>query len=382
MGMTCVEQAMRIKLTSAFGGERLLTNGRAAIITQRHNGRAACHYCGKCEAGCITRSYFSSNSVTLPAAAATGKMTLRPHSVVESVLYDAKSGKARGVRVVDATTKEVLEFEGRVVFLCASALETVRLLLNSKSTRWRDGLANSSGTLGKYVMDHTAPGGAEGVFEGFEDKTTVGRRPNGVYLPRFSNVTSRHPDFVRGFGYQGYSAREGWSRGEQMDGFGADFKRQLIKDEGRWRFQFYGFGECLPREDNFVRLDPEKKDRWGIPALQVNVTYGPNEIAQAKEIGVRAVETLEAAGATEIRNTARLNVPGLCIHEVGGARMSRTAQEGVVNQWNQAWDVPNLFITDGSFMASSANQNPSITYMAFTARAVDHVVTLMKQNAL
>ncbi len=382
MALNVGEQHVREKLMTAYGGDRVMTVGRVAILTEAHNGRSKCHYCGHCEGGCITRSYFSSLNATLPVAQATGKMTLRPNSVVESVLYDAKSGKARGVRVIDAESMQVTEYTARVVFLCASSLESTRILLNSKSERWPDGLANSSGVLGKYVMDHVMGGGAGGRIEGYEDKMTTGNRPNGIYLARFANVKKQHPDFLRGFAYQGGAGRGDWGRGRGMDGFGADFKTQLIRKLGPWGIGLGGFGECLPREDNQVRLDADKKDKWGIPALQVDVSFGPNEQAMVKEMKTAAVEMLEAAGLKDVGGNADISPPGLAIHEMGGARMSRTEKEGVLNKWNQAWDVPNLFVTDGAFMCSTANQNPSITYMAFTARAVDHAVQLMKQNAL
>jgi choline dehydrogenase-like flavoprotein len=369
---------------SAYRGERVLTIGRCAILTREHDGRAACHYCGHCEGGCVTRSYFSSNSATLPAAFETGRLTLRPGSVVESVLYDAGTGRAKGVRVIDANTNDVLEFEGRLVFLCASALESVRILLNSKSTRWPDGLANSSGTLGRYVMDHTMGAGASGTVPGFEDRKSVGRRPNGIYLARFRNVDTAHPDFVRGYAYQGRAARGGWdSRDRSTPGFGAEFKTTLIEELTPWSMNLYGFGECLPREDNRVTLDPEVRDRWGIPALHIDVTYGPNERAQLADMQVAAAEMLEAAGVRDVTPFEQADVhPGLVIHEMGGARMSKTPEEGVLNGWNQAWDVPNLFVTDGACMASSANQNPSITYMALTARAVDHAVGSIDRGEL
>lgn len=383
MPLNVAEQSVRDKMLSAFGGERVLTPGRCAIITQRHNGRSACHYCGHCEAGCITRSYFSSVNVTLPAAQATGKLTLRPFSVVERVLYDARTGRANGVRVIDANTREDIEYRGRVVFLCASALESVRILLNSRSQQWPEGLANSSGLLGKYVMDHTMGAGARGRVEGYEDKQEIGRRPHGFYIARFANVKSTSPDFLRGFAYQGGASRPGWGRGSDMPGFGAEFKHKLIRDLGPWQIDVYGFGECLPRAENHVRLDAGKKDRWGIPALHIDVTYGPNEARVLRTMQDEAVRMLDAAGVKDIQGYRDEGVyPGLVIHEMGGARMARSATEGVLNRWNQSWDVPNLFVTDGACMASSANQNPSITYMALTARAVDHAVSLINRNEL
>lgn len=382
MAMNCVEQHARDAIKRAFGGDRVMTIGRVAILTANHNGRAACHYCGYCERGCITLSYFSSVNATLPAARKTGRLTLRPHSVVESVLYDGGRGRARGVRVIDATTNEVTDFEGRVVFLCASTLESTRILLNSTSSRFPHGLANSSGALGQNLMDHTNFAGANGTIPGFTDKTTYGNRPNGIYVPRFRNVKSRHPDFLRGYGYQGDAYRAGWGRGARETGFGADFKKSLIETRGPWQMGLRGFGEMLPRPDNYVELDPVVKDRWGIPALRIHCTIGENERAQIRDIQVTAAELLAAAGATEITTYTDPVLPGLCIHEMGTARMGRDAGTSVLNGWNQSHDVPNLFVTDGACMASTANQNPSITYMALTARAARYAVGQMKQRAL
>lgn len=382
MAMTVVEQVARENIRKAFNGERTLTIGRAAVLTQNHNGRAACHYCGPCERGCATHSYFNSIGSTLPAARRTGKLTLRPHSVVTHVLHDAKTGRARGVRVMDALTNVETEFEARVVFLCASAIESVRLLLNSGTADSPQGLANSSGTLGKYVMDHHYGSGASGTMPGHLDKRTVGRRPNGIYLARFRNVTTESPDFVRGYGMQGGSGRSGWGRGSSMQGYGADFKQSLIDDLGPWSISLGGWGETLPHADNAITLDPATKDKWGVPAAHIDVRWRENEIAMNKDIITSAVETLEAAGAINVRANRRMQPPGHCIHEMGGARMAKTATDGVLNAHNQAWDVPNLFITDGACMASSACQNPSITYMALTARAAAYAVGEMKRRAL
>jgi glucoside 3-dehydrogenase (cytochrome c) catalytic subunit len=382
MQLTVVEQHAREKILAAFKRERVLTIGRAAILTRNHNGRAACHYCGPCERGCVTHSYFSSLGSTLPAAEKTRRLTLRPNSVVAEVLYDAQRGRARGVRVIDALTMQETEYEARVVFLCASAIESVRLLLNSRSTRFPDGLGNSSGLLGRYVMDHHYGSGASGRMPGFTDRRTIGRRPNGIYVARFRNVKSAHPDFLRGYGMQGGSGRSGWGRGSSMPGFGADFKRALIEDLGGWTLGISGWGETLPHADNRVTLDPEVKDKWGIPAARIDVRWRANEQAMDKNMMTAGAEMLEAAGCTDVRTHGSNNPPGHCIHEMGGARMSHTAQDGVLNRWNQAWDAPNLFVTDGACMASCACQNPSITYMAITARAAAHAVDELKRNAL
>lgn len=382
MQMTCSEQYAREKILEAFGGERVMTIGRAAVLTQNHNGRAACHYCGPCERGCITHSYFNSIGSTLPAARKTGNLTLRPHSVVVEVLYDAERGRAKGVRVVDAESVQSLEFTAKVVFLCASTIESVRLLLNSKSARWPDGLANSSGTLGKYVMDHHYGSGASGRMPGFLDKKTTGHRPNGIYVARFRNVQGAHPDFLRGYGMQGGSGRNGWGRGSAMPGYGAAFKQTLIDDLGPWSLGISGWGETLPNDANRVTLDAEVKDKWGVPAARIDVRWRENERAMDKDMSVAAAEMLTAAGCEDVREHGSNNPPGHCIHEMGGARMAKTAQDGVLNAWNQSWDVKNLFITDGACMASTACQNPSITYMALTARAAAKAVGMMKRGEL
>jgi len=381
MPLTAGEQWVKDGLARRYGRERVLTIGRVAILTEALGGRAACAYCGVCERGCSTFSYFNSVHVTLPAARATGKLTLRPWSVVHSVIYDPRSGKAAGVRVIDAQTMETLEFRARVIFLNASTLESARILLNSTSERWPSGLANSSGVLGKYVMDHWMGSGASGTVPGLEDRTTFGSRPNGIYLPRFRNVTSPHPDFVRGYGYQGGGGRGGWGRGSSMPGFGRALK-EALRTPGPWGFNLRGFGECLPRETNYVALDPVVTDKWGIPALKIHCEWSDNERAQMRDATTQAAEMLEAAGVQNIRTYSEDNAPGLTIHEMGTARMGRDRATSVLNGWNQSWDVPNLFITDGACMASTANQNPSITYMALTARAVDHAVGLMRRREL
>jgi len=382
MDMRCAERHVREKLLAAFGGERVLTIGRCAILTRNHLGRTACHYCGPCERGCITRSYFSSINATLPVARATGRLTLRPHSVVAGLLYDPKRRRASGVQVIDANTLQSLEFHARVVFVCASALESTRILLNTRSAEFPGGLGSSSGELGHNLMDHSMGHGAVGTIPGYEDHVSYGNRPNGIYLVRFRNVKEKHPDFLRGYAFQGGAWRSGWDRGQSMKGFGAAFKQSLIAERGPWRFSLYGFGEMLPRHENQVELDPEVKDRWGIPALRISCAYGPNEQAQWKDMIATATEMLDAAGATDIQPTNQDVKPGLVIHEMGTARMGRDPATSVLNSWNQVWDAPNVFVTDGACMASSANQNPSITYMALTARAAHRAVDLMKRGEL
>ncbi|MGI9626359.1 MAG: GMC family oxidoreductase [Longimicrobiales bacterium] len=379
MEMTCAERFVQTGMARAYGNERTLTIGRCAVLTQDHLGREACHYCGPCERGCRTRSYFSSLNATLPAAEATGRMTLRPNSVVHTLGY--RDGKIASVHVTDRETGQQLEFSGRVVFLGASTLESTRLLLNSKSADFPDGLANGSGALGRYLMDHTMGHGAQGRVPGFEDPSNENRRLNGIYLPRFRNVTDTSPDFQRGFAYQGSGSRQGWGRGVSTEGIGADFKRSLT-EPGPWRMNLYGFGECLPDERNRVELDPVVTDAWGVPALKIRCKWRDNELAMFEDMAVSAAEMLEAAGVRDVTMFHEDNPPGKTIHEMGTARMGRDPDTSVLNGFNQAHDVANLFVIDGSCMASSANQNPSLTYMALTARACDFAVQSMRRMEL
>jgi len=382
MQLNCAELHVRDSMARRWGRERVMTIGRAAILTQPHLGRAACHYCGPCWRGCITHSYFNSIGSTLPAAAATGRLTLRPNSVVAEVLHDPHTNRASGVRAIDADTLETLEFQARVVFLCASALESARILLNSKSARFPTGLANSSGEVGRNIMDHPFGAGAEATIPGMEDHRTFGNRPNGIYVPRFRNVTDRHPKFIRGYGFQGGGSRAHWERGAREQGFGAAFKSSLLRNLGPWHVWLGGWAECLPRADNYCTLHPTLKDKWGVPALHIQCTFGPNERELLKDMQVTAAEILEAAGARDIQTFNEELEPGLCIHEMGTARMGRDPKTSVLNGWNQAHDVPNLFVTDGACMASSGNQNPSITYMALTARACDYAAGQLKRGQI
>ena len=381
MALNCAEKVVREAVAKSFGDERVLTIGRCAILTQDHRGRAACHYCGPCERGCITRSYFSSLNATLPAAEKTGRMTLRPYSVVHSLIFDANTRRATGVRVIDGQTRAALEFHSKVVFLCASALESARILLNSSTPEFPNGLANSSGELGHNLMDHTMGGGANAIIQGNDDRVEFGRRPNGTYLPRFRNVKSKQKDFLRGYGFQGGGYRDGWDRGITQVEFGPEFKKSMSRP-GPWRFEFYGFGECLSNHNNFVELDKEKVDAWGIPVLKIHCAWGPNEIALRKDMQITAAEMLAAAGGRQIEVFDVDSPPGFCIHEMGTARMGRDPKTSVLNSFNQAHDVKNLFMTDGAAMVSSSCVNPSLTYMALTARACDHAVQQMKKGEL
>jgi choline dehydrogenase-like flavoprotein len=381
MEMNCAEKVVGDAVGKYFDGERVVTIGRCAVLTVDHRGRKACHYCGPCERGCITRSYFSSVNATLPAARETGNMTLRPYSVVHSVAFDSKTRRANAVRVIDGQTKRSIEFQAKVVFLCASALESARILLNSSTTEFPNGLGNSSGELGHNLMDHVMAAGAEAIIPGNEDRIQLGRRPNGVYIPRFRNVKTKHKDFLRGYGYEAGAYREGWERGVMQPGFGAEFKKSIGKP-GPWRFSMGGFGECLPNHNNFIEIDKQVVDAWGIPVLKMHATWGENELAIRKDMQIAAAEMLAAAGGRRIETFEGDDPPGFCIHEMGTARMGRDPRTSVLNSFNQAHDVKNLFITDGAAMASSSCVNPSLTYMALTARACDYAVQQMKRGDL
>jgi choline dehydrogenase-like flavoprotein len=380
--LNAAEQKARDVLLEKFGGDRLITNARLAVLTRDHLGRAKCHLCGHCARGCATLSYFSSINATLPAARKTGNLTLRPFSVAHSVIFDPQTRRATGVRIVDANTRQTIDINGRLVFLCASALESTRILLNSATDEFPTGLGNSSGELGHNLMDHIMGGGASATLPWAKDRREIGNRPDAIYVPRFRNVKTKHPDFLRGYGYEGRAERAGWSRGADMDGFGATFKKSLIGDLGPWEMTLYGFGEMLPRHENYVEIDPNLVDAWGIPALRVHCAYGDNEKKMLDDMVVGATEMFEAMGATNIRPIKEDNPPGLVIHETGTARMGRDPKTSVLNPRNQLWDVPNVFVTDGSCMTSTANQNPSITYMALTARAVDYAVRAMRRRDL
>ena len=380
MEMTCVEQDMRAALAKHYD-DRIMTIGRSAVLTRVHKGRAACHYCGVCHRGCITQSYFSSLNSTLPAAIKTGRFTIRPHSVVHSLIFDPATRRVTGVRVLDGQTKASMEFKARIIFVCASTLETTRILFNSATAEFPNGLANSSGELGHNLMDHHMGAGATGAMPGHEDKVPFGNRPNGIYIPRFRNVKTKQPDFLRGYGYQGGGGRDGWGRGLNQPGLGAEFKESLRKP-GTWRMNVSCFGECLPNHDNHVEINKDHLDAWGIPTLKISVQWGENERAMSRDAAVQGAEMLAAAGAYDISVSTEMSTPGLGIHEMGTARMGRDPKTSVLNSYNQAHDIKNLFLPDGVCMASSACVNPSLTYMALTARACDYAVTQMKKGEL
>ena len=387
MEMNAGEKFVKEGIERSFPG-RNVTIGRSAVLTRPLGNRAACHFCGECSRGCSTGSYFSSQSSTLPAARATGRMTLRPHSLAHSLIFDEERNRVTGVRFVDTTTDDVHEVYARVIFLCASALGSTRLLLNSRTSEHPDGLGGNSGALGRNLMDHHFRVGARGDIPGLLDRYYEGRRPNGIYIPRFRNLQAPDSDalgFVRGFGYQGSASRAGWNRGAAMPELGTELK-QVLRDPGPWAFNIGSWGECLPRLDNTALLSSET-DQWGIPVLDINCTWGPNEFAMRRDMAQQAAEMLEAAGCQNVTTFDNHEdgsygaEPGLCIHEMGTARMGRDAATSVLNGNNQLWASPNVYVTDGACMTSSSCVNPSVTYMALTARAADHAVTeLNRQN--
>jgi choline dehydrogenase-like flavoprotein len=389
MELNAAELWLKGGIERAYPG-RHLTIGRAAILTAPLGDRQPCHFCGPCERGCSTGSYFSSQASTLPAARKTGKLTLRPQSLAHTVLYDPSTNRATGIRFVDTETGEMHDVFARIVFLCASTLATTRLLLNSKSARFPDGLGNSSGVVGHYLMDHHFIVGAAGGVPGLLDHYYEGNRPNGFYIPRFRNLAaadSDHLKFTRGYGYQGGAGRGGWGRGIGSAGIGVELKRRL-HDAGPWSVGMTAFGECLPRRENRAWLDAERADRWGIPLLRIDCSWGPNELAMREDMRTQAEQMLRAAGCTDVNSwdgnkPGELGAePGLGIHEMGTARMGRDPKTSALNANNQLHDVPNVFVTDGSCMTSSACQNPSITYMALTARAADFAVREMQRRNL
>ncbi len=370
MNLTCGEHLLRTALKDRFG--RTLTIGRTAVLTQAHRGRPKCHYCGPCSRGCVTGSYYSSPSSSLPAAEATGRLTLIPNAVVSHVTVD-DSGKAKGVYYIDRLSRNHREIDAKIVILCASTLESARIMLNSSSSRYPNGIANSSGVLGHYLMDHVMGGGASGVLpvlKGVPD--TRGNRPNGVYIIRYRNITDQHPDFLRGYGYQGSAQEVKWGHAMDVPGFGAEFK-QAVREERPWQISIGGFGENLPRYENYCELDKNIVDAWGIPVLHISAAYGDNERRMVRDMGEQAAEMLEATGAEDIVMRNEISIPGLAIHEVGTARMGSDAKTSVLNQYGQAHDVNNLFVMDGSAYPSSACQNPTITFMALASRSCDYL---------
>jgi len=388
MEMNCVETAFKSRVESRFP-ERRITMGRAAHLTepteeQLSLGRTKCQHRNMCMRGCPFGGYFSSNSATLVSAERTGNLRMRPNAIVTSLIYDDKTGKASGVRILDTQTGKDEEFYAEVVFLCASALNSTWIMLNSTSSRFPNGFGNGSDQLGRNVMDHHFRVGAKALVEEFSDKYYSGRRPNGIYVPRFRNLgdpATARKDYIRGFGYQGGAGRPGWDRDLTGEGFGAA-RKAALSQPGPWSMQLGAFGEMLPYEDNRVTLNHDRKDKYGLPTLSAKVTIRENEKAMRKDMQAAAVEMLEAAGFKNVVSADMGYSPGLGIHEMGTARMGRDPKTSVLNAHNQVHECTNVYVTDGAAMTSASCVNPSLTYMALTARAVDHAVRAKKKGDL
>ena len=377
MALTCAEAQFRNRVKAKLGWLPMPT--RSANLTRPINGRAACHYCGPCERGCVTHSYFNSAFTTVADALATGKCTHIPNAMVYKVLMDAGRNRARGVLYIDRITRQPKEVYARAVVLCAQSLESVRILLNSANTQYTNGLANSSGVLGHYLMDHITGGGARGEFPDLAGKPSLNGpdRPAGIYVARFRNLPGgpKSKSFLRGYGYEG-GGTTSFSFG--APGFGNAYKEAVR--EGGCRLGIGGFGECLPRWENYIEIDPDVKDTFGIPVLRIHMVYGENEVAMVKDMSDSAAEMLEAAGAKNIRFRARPSQPGRAIHEVGIARMGNDPKKSVLNQFQQTHDIKNLFVCDGAGFTSTACQNPTLTIMALCVRSMDYLMEEMKKG--
>ena len=381
MEMNCVEKDLAKRLKEYYKNQRAMIIGRAANITQPLEGRTNCQYRNKCWLGCPFGAYFSTQSSTLPAAMKTGNLTLRPWSIVTKILYDKDKKKATGVEVLDAETNKTYVYNAKIIFLNASTLNSSWILMNSATDVWEGGLGSSSGELGHNIMDHHLGVGARGIVEGYEDKYVFGRRANGIYVPRYRNVGNDKRDYLRGFGYQGGAGREGWGRELAELSIGGDFKDALL-EPGGWTMGMMGFGEVLPDHANFATIDKTVKDKWGLNVLKIDAELKDNEKKMRIDMQADAIEMLTNAGVKEVKGYEGNGVLGRGIHEMGTARMGADPKTSVVNKFNQIWDAPNVFVTDGSFMTSSACVNPSLTYMAFTARAADYAVSELKKGNL
>ncbi len=382
MEMHFVEKDLRKSLEENYD-DRVLTIGRVAHITEGTKpglGRVSCQFRNRCRRGCPYGAYFSSNSSTLPAASASGNMTLRPNSIVHEVIYDNVKKRATGVRIIDSETNETFEFTAKVIFLCASAVASASILMQSKSDRFPNGMGNLSGELGHNIMDHHLGVGARGTSEKHSDKYYIGRRPNGHYLPRFRNLGGKTDmkDFLRGYGYQGGGSRGSWKNYSKEAAFGINFKESILKP-GEWGISLGGFGEVLPYHDNKMILNYDKIDKWGLPTITFDATIRENEINMRKDMRQQAAEMLEKAGFKDIRSHNRNYIMGHGIHEMGTARMGHDPKTSVLNKYNQLHEVPNVYVTDGAAMTSSGCTNPSITYMALSARAANHAVNELKK---
>ncbi|MCX6336535.1 MAG: GMC family oxidoreductase [Bacteroidetes bacterium] len=380
MDMTCVEKDVAARIKAHYKGERSMIIGRTANLTVPIEGRTNCQFRNKCWLGCPFGGYFSTQSSTLPAAEKTGNLTLRPFSIVTKVLYDKDKKRATGVEVLDSETNQTIEYKSKIVFLNAGTLNTSWILMNSATDVWPEGLGSSSGELGHNLMDHHLGIGASGKVDGYEDKYYFGRRPNGIYVPRYRNYGNDKRDYVRGFGYQGGGSRQTGGHAIAEYSIGAEFK-DAMTEPGGWNMNLGGFGEMLPYHDNKISLDKNKKDKFGMHVLSIDCELKDNELKMRKDILADAVEMLEAAGVKDVKARDGDGTPGKGIHEMGTARMGKEAKTSVVNSHNQVWDAPNVFVTDGAFMTSASCVNPSLTYMAFTARAAAFAVEeLKKQN--
>ena len=382
MELNCVEKELQSSIAKNYT-DRVLTIGRVAHITEgtkNGSGRKTCQYRNRCDRGCPYGAYFSSNSSTIPVAEKTGKLTLRPNSVVSEVIYNKDKKKATGVRVVNTITKEISEFKAKIIFLCASSMASTAILMNSKSDRFPNGLGNDSGELGHNIMDHQLGSGASGKYEGYKDRYYYGRRPNGFYIPRFRNIggKSKNLDFIRGYGYQGGASRGDWSKAIKELSYGSDFKNAIL-EPGGWSIGMAGFGEVLPYHENRMFLDYNKIDSYGLPKIVFDAEFKENEKKMKEDWKIQAAEMLENAGCKDVTINDSNAPIGKGIHEMGTARMGRDPKTSVLNKYNQIHSVKNVFVTDGAFMTSSGTQNPSLTYMAFTARAVDHAVSELKK---
>ena len=382
MELNCVEKELQSSIAKNYT-DRVLTIGRVAHITEgtkNGSGRKACQYRNRCDRGCPYGAYFSSNSSTIPVAEKTGKLTLSPNSVVSEVIYNKDKKRATGVRVVNTVTKEISEFKAKIIFLCASSMASTAILMNSKSDRFPNGLGDDSGELGHNIMDHQLGSGASGNYEGYKDRYYYGRRPNGFYIPRFRNIggKSKNLDFIRGYGYQGGASRGDWSKAIKELSYGSDFKNAIL-EPGGWSIGMGGFGEVLPYHENRMFLDYNKIDSYGLPKIVFDAEFKENEKKMKEDWKIQAAEMLENAGCKDVTINDSNAPIGKGIHEMGTARMGRDPKTSVLNKYNQIHSVKNVFVTDGAFMTSSGTQNPSLTYMAFTARAVDHAVSELKK---
>jgi choline dehydrogenase-like flavoprotein len=382
--LNCVEIDFQQRLKEKL--DRRLIIGRCANLTaplthKESPQRGTCQARNLCIRGCPYGAYFSSMSATLPSAERTGNMTLLPNKLAYEVIYDNDKGRATGVRVLDAETRQQTDYFAKVIFLCASALGSAQIMLNSKTSRFPNGFGNDSGELGHNIMDHNKPGGSSADVEGFLDVAYTGRRPNGFYIPRYRNVGKDKRSYLRGFGYQGRASRSGFGRFNDSPLLGADLKKEF-QEPGPWTIGMTAFGEILPYHENHARLDPDRKDKYGLPQLVLNAVVRDNERKMEEDMRNDAAEMMEAAGFKNVTmRSDNFNV-GNSIHEMGTARMGADPKKSVLNKWNQVHACKNVYVTDGSFMVSSGCQNPSLTYMAFTARAANHAVEELKKGNL